>query len=489
MQAVDSQLLRAMTTAQTLSTAHALERKDFQAFHKKARELIDVTKVSDIIVLSDQHGQQFVNTLRGFGETLPQHGNLELLHRVFETGKPVISDIYIDGVLRQPVMSIDVPVIIGGRITYDLSVALRPSYFNAILNAQGLPQGWVAGIFDTKGTLAGRIPSPEKFVGQKGTEEFIERIKRLPEGSMKTISKEGIPTLSSWSRSTVTGWSVAIGIPREELESGLKRTLYPLAAGILVLLVVGISLAWVVGRRVSDSVHALTVQANALGAGEPATISSVGIIEVAEVATAMSNASHLLQSRSEALQEARQHLEEQVAERTSELVAANQALQQQARKDVLTGIQNRIAADERLHLEFRRMKRTGSSYAVLFIDIDHFKSINDRYGHETGDQVLQRLAQVLQSSVRETDLLARFGGEEFLAVLPDTGAEGAVIIAEKLRLDVADATFPVVGKLTISVGVSVAKADDSNEDVAVRRADESLYKAKREGRNTIRLST
>ena len=127
----------------------------------------------------------------------------------------------------------------------------------------------------------------------------------------------------------------------------------------------------------------------------------------------------------EAAQEShRQHLEQQVADRTAALVAANQELAHVARKDALTGLQNRISANERLHVEFLRLKRTGSSYAVLFMDIDHFKQINDTYGHHTGDHILQQFASVLEGAVRESDFVARFGGEEFLALLLDTITEG-----------------------------------------------------------------
>jgi diguanylate cyclase len=134
------------------------------------------------------------------------------------------------------------------------------------------------------------------------------------------------------------------------------------------------------------------------------------------------------------------------------------------------------------------MKRSGSSHAVLFIDIDHFKQINDSFGHESGDEVLRQLAVVLSQAVRATDFTGRYGGEEFLVVLADTDAEGAQRRAEALRQSVAAHDFGVVRQLTVSIGVALARPQDKNEEEAVNRADQALYRAKAEGRNRVCVS-
>lgn len=169
----------------------------------------------------------------------------------------------------------------------------------------------------------------------------------------------------------------------------------------------------------------------------------------------------------------------------SELVRANQELELLARHDALTGLYNRLAANERLREEYLRMKRSGEVYSVVIMDIDHFKRVNDNYGHETGDQILKRVAQLLSEAVRATDFVARFGGEEFLAVLPGTDLKGAQILTEKLRCAVADTPMPVVGQVTLSLGLTLAQPNDANEDTAVRFADEALYLAKKQGRNQV----
>jgi diguanylate cyclase (GGDEF)-like protein len=467
-QSVDTQLFKARITGQVLSTTAALSRNDLEGFHRRARGVIATTRVGMNFVLTNESGQQLVNTLREFGEPLPRHGNPEIPRRVFATGLLEISEIYIGGVLRKPVISVDVPVMDNDRVRYVLSVGVSLDDFNAILAAQHFPPGWVSAIFDNTGTIAARTHAPEAFVGQKGTVEYIQRISESLEGSMQTVTREGIPTLSVWSRSSVTGWSVGIGIPREILEKDLIRTMTWLAAGLAILLVVGLALAWLAGRRIAGSVRALTEPAIALGKGLSVPVPEVSIQESAEVAVALRQAGELL------------------AARTTSLVAANQELEQLARVDALTGLQNRNSANERLRQEFLRLKRSGHLYVVLFMDIDYFKAINDTYGHDTGDQVLRHVATVLKDTLRESDFVARYGGEEFLAVLPETNAEGALRLAETVRQTVSRHAFPVAERVTVSIGVAMATDQDKNEEVAVRRADTALYQAKADGRNAVR---
>lgn len=466
-QSVDSQLFMARIVGQVLATSSVLARHDLEGFHQRAREVIATTKVGMNVVLSDRSGQQLVNTLREFGEKLPQHGNPAVLQRVFATGQSAISEIYLGGVLRKPVMSIELPVIFDGKVVYLLSIGLLASDFNGILAAQHFPPGWVVAIFDHTGTIVARTHSPEAFVGQKGTVEYIQRISESLEGSMKTVTREGIPTFSVWSRSPLTGWSIGIGIPQEILEGELMHTMIWLASGLVTLLAVGLGLAWGVGREIARSVRALTEPAIALGKGETMPVPEVSIEESAEVAVAIRQAGELL------------------AARTAALVSANQELEQLARVDTLTGLQNRKSAHERLRFEFLRLKRSGHPYAVLFIDVDHFKRVNDTYGHETGDQVLRIMANVLSSSLRATDFVARYGGEEFLAILSETNLDGVLKIAEIVRHSVAEQLFPLVKQVTVSIGVAMAMSEDKDEEGAVRRADTALYQAKENGRNII----
>ncbi|QDZ29647.1 ATP-binding protein [Noviherbaspirillum sp. UKPF54] len=337
-QTVDSYLMRSQAVAQSLSTSRALARGDLAEFHRQARELLAATAPGTNIVLSDTRGQQLVNTLHEYGAALPRHGNDDQVRRVLETGKPAVSNLFVGPVMHRPVVSVDVPVVIGGKVTYVLSVGVLPQQFNEILRSQGLPQDWIAAIFDTTGTIVARTHAADQLVGQKGTAEYIRRIQAIGEGSMETTTVDGTPVLSAFSRSPATRWSVGIGIPRHSLEAATQGSLVLLAFGMSGLFFLGLVLAWITGGRIARSVQALTGPALALGAGEAVPAPRVDILEAAEVANAIATTSELLSRRTterdlarQELEKHREHLEAEVAERTGALEDAMAALAESER--------------------------------------------------------------------------------------------------------------------------------------------------------------
>jgi diguanylate cyclase (GGDEF)-like protein/PAS domain S-box-containing protein len=197
---------------------------------------------------------------------------------------------------------------------------------------------------------------------------------------------------------------------------------------------------------------------------------------------------HRLRVVTEALIDANVSLERKVDERTAELARANAELQNLAWRDALTGLPNRLAGMNHLESEFARMGRNESATSsILMMDVDLFKNINDTHGHGVGDDVLKRIAGIITASLRAGDFVARFGGEEFMALLPDTATDGAMVVAEKIRAAIEASPDSTVGTVTISIGVTLASARDAEMDVAVRRADAALYEAKRSGRNRVVL--
>ena len=169
--------------------------------------------------------------------------------------------------------------------------------------------------------------------------------------------------------------------------------------------------------------------------------------------------------------------------------AMRNGLAEQIGTDALTGCMNRRALESRLKSDWRLAKRRGTHIALAAIDLDHFKQINDTRGHPVGDVVLQQLAGIMKSTARDTDAVARFGGDEFVILLPDTGWQGALTFAERLRRRVDDFTFGPPGSpmtITISVGVALARGTDPiSPEELLKEADRSLYKAKQQGRNRV----
>ena len=156
--------------------------------------------------------------------------------------------------------------------------------------------------------------------------------------------------------------------------------------------------------------------------------------------------------------------------------------------DGLTGANNKRAFDEELQREFHRFLRYGRPLVLIMFDIDHFKKVNDTYGHLAGDRVLSELGRLLGGAVRAEDTFCRYGGEEFALLLPETGLVDGVRLAERLRADVEAARFEfddMIIPVTISGGVAEASSDMAGPDKFVAAADERLYAAKRSGRNRI----
>ncbi|MGD8843446.1 MAG: GGDEF domain-containing protein [Gammaproteobacteria bacterium] len=158
-----------------------------------------------------------------------------------------------------------------------------------------------------------------------------------------------------------------------------------------------------------------------------------------------------------------------------------------AQRDPLTGTYNRAALDEMLRQELSQARRQDSCCALLMLDIDHFKAINDKYGHIIGDCALKALANMARSCKRDGDLLFRYGGEEFVILVRDTGCEGAVLLAERIRQTLEANPCHCSGgrfAMTVSIGIGVLGADDTPVSLFAR-ADQALYNAKRNGRNQV----
>jgi diguanylate cyclase (GGDEF)-like protein len=175
---------------------------------------------------------------------------------------------------------------------------------------------------------------------------------------------------------------------------------------------------------------------------------------------------------------------------SSELEAANRTLSDLVNTDVLTGVLSRRALFERLDEEHTRSRRFGRHLSVLMVDIDHFKRVNDVHGHQTGDLVLKAVAGAFFATLRMNDLIGRYGGEEFVAILPESGAADAFAVAERLRAAIAELSVQTPdGLVSVTTSIGVAQLEgDERVDSLLARADSALYAAKGAGRNRTVIS-
>ena len=184
------------------------------------------------------------------------------------------------------------------------------------------------------------------------------------------------------------------------------------------------------------------------------------------------------------LEEALEAREKQYKELAKELELKNISLSERVSIDNLTGIKNRYYFDERIKEEVDLAKRQKVSFSLLLFDLDHFKLVNDNFGHDVGDKVLKRVTDAVSKIIRSYDIFARWGGEEFVVLMPNTTEAEAVPAAEKIRKTVEDISHPDIEKITISIGIAIWEADDDVDQIFVK-ADKALYTAKNQGRNRV----
>ena len=191
-----------------------------------------------------------------------------------------------------------------------------------------------------------------------------------------------------------------------------------------------------------------------------------------------------IDSKNSELLSTNKSLEDRVVQRTEELKEATDQLEELERTDALTDIHNRYSIMKILDTEVDRAKRYGNPLSIFMYDIDHFKRLNDTHGYRAGDDILYNLTKVVKDSLRDIDIVGRYGGEEFLVIMPSTILSDAIDVAQRVCETVSNHKFSQIKQLTISIGL-VELGKDETMDTLFTRADRLLYKSKESGRNRV----
>jgi diguanylate cyclase (GGDEF)-like protein len=329
----------------------------------------------------------------------------------------------------------------------------------------------------------GKVLYPEALVGQ----HLAANDPQSPgwtAGNGYLTSMVAVPTPSS----TALSWSIAVRQPLDSALQPARLLLYKLLLlGVVAAVVFGL-VAYYLALHLSRPIEQLARAAKQVQDKQPGAQFQLQhpVREIAQLGQSIDAMTQSLLGKERELQEANASLEATVAQRTAALTQANAELLNLATHDALTGVYNRRRFDEKLTEYSLLFRRTGRPFALLLIDADHFKRINDNYGHAVGDDVLRQLAQLIQMSIRSTDFVARYGGEEFAVLLPEIAKpDTPEVVAEKIRVAVAEAHFPQVGHVTVSIGVGLADPADNSHAMLIKRADQQLYQAKAAGRNQV----
>jgi diguanylate cyclase (GGDEF)-like protein len=335
----------------------------------------------------------------------------------------------------------------------------------------------------------GKVLYPESLMGQ--------RVPNMP------LARENHSDTSGWSvgsgyltsvvavstpSSTDLAWYIAVRQPLDIALQPARILFYKLLVlGVIAAIVFGL-VAYYLALYLSRPIEQLVKSAKQVQNQQPGVTfpRDHSVREIAQLGQSLQGMTQSLLGKERELQEANASLEATVVQRTAALTQANADLLKLATHDALTGVYNRRRFDEKLDECNLLFQRTGRPFALLFIDADHFKQINDTHGHAIGDEVLHQLARLIQDTTRATDFVARYGGEEFAVLLPEVEEpESPEVVAEKIRAAIAAATFVTVGHVTVSIGIGLAESSDSNTTALIKRADQQLYQAKWSGRNRV----
>lgn len=453
--ALDLELSAMASGLQVLASAPELAAGDLARFHRYASE-VQRKQTASAYVLADRSGRQYLNTLRPYGEPLPTGGMPPELQHVFASRAPVLTGLFVGPVTQQPMIAMGVPVLRGDEVAYSLNIGLSPDRIGAILARQVMPEGWIADVLDGRGSIVARTHEAARFVGQKATPALVERVLADKEGTLEILTKEGIPVYAAFSHSSKSDWSVSVFAPKAELNAELYRSIGWVLMGTGVAFGVGLWFAAQLTSRVSGAIRGLVGPALSLGSGKPVAFSHSGITEAEAVGQAIVQASRMLEQT--------RHL---------------------AQHDPLTGLPNRRLFDELASSRIAEAHRKGGSLAVLAIDLDGFKEVNDRHGHAAGDLVLKTVAERILGLLRSSDVVARLGGDEFAVLLSDADLDSAMLVGRKLVAVLAEPYPDVQPAVSASIGVAMYPMFGRTATELCARADRALYEAKKAGKQRL----
>ena len=443
-QAVDRDLNTGITVALALANSPSLDSGDIAAFYKQAAGALRPEFPGFNFVLSDRDSVQLMNTVRPYGPLLPDPGSAARITKVFETGKPVISDLFIGGALKRPLVAIHVPVLRGDKVLYVISTAYVPERLGQVLKEQRLPPDRVIAILDSTGVVVARTHEAARFVGHKGSPSLLAKLPFKLEDAIEAVTLEGIPVYSMFSRSATSNWAVVIGVPRSVVLSEMLASIKWITAFLLVLLATGFGVAWYFARNIAGSVSALSSAVVRLAGkgGMPAPPQRLSFREADDaIATLRTVEAELLRYR--------HHLENLIEQRTLQLQSAvKQAQTANAAKDVFVANMSHelrtpmnavlgmahllgttgLSPEQARYLEM--IRASGQSLLGILNDILDFSKMQAgkvemhpvRFNL---DEVLHALATIMSVSAGDKDL------ELCIGVEPDVPR---VLVGDALRL-------------------------------------------------------
>jgi len=401
------------------------------------------------------------------------------------------SDWFLEAKLRnKPVMGKPMHGRVSGAPLIVMAAAVRDAAGNivavlcgaSLLNSPGFLDGLQKIHFGVSGGFLLISPSDRMFVASTdpsmvmtatppdGVDPLHDRAMKGFRGTGMTVNSRGVEEISTMVTVPSTGWFVVAGMPTEEAfrPAAVFRE-YTLKTGVIILIVMVSLITALLTILLRPLVHAARAMRDM--ADGKRELSQLAIHRNDEVGDLLLGFNHLV---------------EKLQDKEAALQTAVKRLEQLAGTDALTGSWNRRQFDEVVDRELDRSRRYGHPISIMLLDLDYFKLINDKYGHLEGDRVLQLVANRIREALRKSDSLTRWGGEEFMVLMPDTGLANATVLAERVRTSIGLHSIENIGSVTVSIGVAKFVVSESR-DQWVERADAALYRAKHAGRNRVEV--
>ena len=400
------------------------------------------------------------DSLQLIGHTVNTPGALEAL----KMRRPMISKPYIS-LAKNLVIVISTPVVseqgeylgyIGGTI-----YLRQKSILNELLGEHYYRDGSYIAVLDNERRILYH-PDANRVGEVVKPRPLTEAPKSSPNGSLMVTNLAGKAMLAGYAVVPSSGWEIVTQRPTDATLKPLEGLMYKVLRHLTPLAIVTLLIVWLFSRLIARPLWLLARSANEMD--KPDVSSNIREIpswyfESTQLKRALLIGISLLQKKIG-------------------------KLKFETQTDPMTGLFNRRG----LAMTLESVVQLRQQFSAITLDIDHFKAINDSYGHDIGDEVIKSLAEQIRHSARESDILCRVGGEEFLVLLPGTPLAEAGMIAERLRQNVETLMLPGIQPITISLGVAYWHQQQGEPDKALKRADEALYRAKKEGRNRVVIS-
>ena len=400
------------------------------------------------------------DSLQLMGQTLNTPGALEALKQ----RRPMISKPYIS-LAKNLVIIISTPIInaqgeylgyIGGTI-----YLRQKSVLNELLGEHYYRDGSYIAVLDNERRILYH-PDASRIGEVVKPRPLTEAVKRNANGSLMVTNLAGQAMLAGFAVVPSSGWEIVTQRPTDSTLKPLEGLMFKVLRHLTPLALVTLLVVWLFSRLISRPLWLLARSANEMDKPDVST-------NIREIPSWYFESTQLKR----ALLIGINLLQKKIGK-----------LKFETQTDPMTGLFNRRG----LAMTLETVVQLRQQFAAITLDIDHFKSINDSYGHDIGDEVIKSLAEQIRHNARESDILCRVGGEEFLVLLPGTQLGEAEMIAERLRENVETLVLPGIRPITISLGVAYWNQQQGEPEKALKRADEALYQAKKEGRNRVVVS-